>query len=85
IGRAYYIEKHDGKRGRMLWETVSPDLKEVENELNKIVENLNKEGVKQTRSKTKLSVYSDRRTGQVFVGWKGASGILRVQNFETPT
>lgn len=85
IGRAYYIEKHEGKRGRMLWETVSPDLKEVENELSKIVENLNTEGVKQTRSKTKLSVYSDRRTGQVFVGWKGASGILRVKNFETTT
>ncbi|MBU1312340.1 MAG: hypothetical protein KKE30_22665 [Gammaproteobacteria bacterium] len=31
----------------------------------------------------KLEVYKDRYTKQVFVGWKGSTGVLRVKNFDS--
>ncbi|WP_409934852.1 LPD5 domain-containing protein [Rheinheimera sp. MMS21-TC3] len=33
--------------------------------------------------KSKISVYSDRYTKQVYLGWKGSSGVLRIQEFDS--
>lgn len=35
------------------------------------------------QKQSKISIYSDRYTKQVYLGWEGGKGVLRIQNFDS--
>ncbi|SHG34508.1 hypothetical protein SAMN02745753_03743 [Marinomonas polaris DSM 16579] len=62
-------------------ETSLP-LESVEEAKKEILKRLNETKGK-VKVNQKLEVYKDRYTKQVFVGWKGSTGVLRVKNFDS--
>lgn len=56
-------------------------LEEAQAALAAEIEKLGTE--KGSKKQSKISAYKDRRTGEVYLGWKGATGILRLKDFET--
>ncbi|QUX96610.1 hypothetical protein C0J08_14915 [Marinomonas sp. CT5] len=62
-------------------ETSLP-LESVEEAKKEILKRLDETKAK-AKVNQKLEVYKDRYTKQVFVGWKGSTGVLRVKNFDS--
>ena len=76
--KLYHIRKgNDMRRLGDAYET----LEEVQAALATELEKLGTE--KRTKKQSKISAYRDRRTGEVYLGWKGATGVLRLKDFDT--
>jgi|GEM_PF-1445976 len=73
----YFITRN----GRTDYNNSSDKLSDVEAALEKIISK--EQSADKAGKQSNVSVYSDRYTKQVFLGWKGSSGVLRIQNFES--
>lgn len=58
-------------------ETIEDAKKELVSRLETPIDNV------KAKPQKKLGVYTDRYSKQVFVGWKGATGVLRVKKFDS--
>ena len=58
---------------------ASKTLSEVQQSLKAVIANLKPNT--STKRYSKVSVYIDRYTKKAFLGWKGASGVLRIKSF----
>jgi hypothetical protein len=72
----YFVEIN----GRTDYESASESLDEVKVNLRKIIKN---EGPITKGKKSKVSIFRDRYTKAVYLGWKGSSGVIRIQDFES--
>ncbi len=83
-GKRYSPSKtfyHISYKGKEQTSTASENLNDVQQTLDNLIADLNQNGVKEKQSN--IGVYQDRHTKQVFLGWKGSKGVLRIQNFDT--
>ncbi len=78
----YFIEKG----GRTDYRTASKSLEDVQAQYVELMNKLESaEKGKSAGRKSAIGIYSSRRTGKVFIGWKGASGVLQIKSgFDSP-
>jgi hypothetical protein len=75
----FNIEK---KGTRFNFDSAVETLEEAQKNLLTIIEAENKATTKKGKH-SKVSVYRNRTTGDTYLGWKGASGILKIKSFES--
>lgn len=72
--------------GRSNYDSASPSLEDVQAAYVELMNKLKPaEKGKGSGRNSAIGIYSNRRTGKVFIGWKGASGVLQIKNgFDSP-
>lgn len=81
--KVFYTPTH-GKTS--IHDLASDNKQEVQEALAQLIAreaNANRDSVGKKQSN--ISIYQDRQTRQVFLGWKGGSGVLRIQSFGSTT
>lgn len=74
----YFIERN----GRPVYDGASETLSDVQALLAKVIKAEQADGSNATSGKkSKISVYRDRYTKDVYLGWKGAAGVLKIKSF----
>lgn len=75
----YFIERN----GRPVYDGASETLSDVQALLTKVIkaEQADSSNVASGK-KSKISVYRDRYTKDVYLGWKGAGGVLKIKSFD---
>lgn len=75
----YFIERN----GRPVYDGASETLSDVQALLAKVIKAEQADGSNATNGKkSKISVYRDRYTKDVYLGWKGAAGVLKIKSFD---
>ncbi|ALS32687.1 hypothetical protein PTRA_a1480 [Pseudoalteromonas translucida KMM 520] len=75
----YFIERN----GRPVYDGASETLSDVQALLTKVVKAEQSDTSNATSGKkSKISVYRDRYTKDVYLGWKGAGGVLKIKSFD---
>lgn len=75
----YFIERN----GRPVYDGASETLSDVQALLTKVIKAEQADGSNATNGKkSKISVYRDRYTKDVYLGWKGAAGVLKIKSFD---
>lgn len=77
--KVFYTPSHGKTR---IYDLASDNKQEVQEALTQLIAreaNANRDSVGKKQSN--IAIYQDRQTRQVFLGWKGGSGVLRIQNF----
>ncbi|MBB1299228.1 LPD38 domain-containing protein [Pseudoalteromonas sp. SR41-7] len=78
----YFIERN----GRPIYDGASESLSNVQALLTKAIKADQADGSNATNGKkSKISVYRDRYTKDIYLGWKGASGVLKIKSFNDLT
>lgn len=78
----YFIERN----GRPIYDGASESLSDVQALLTKAIKADQADGSNATNGKkSKISVYRDRYTKDIYLGWKGASGVLKIKSFNDLT
>ncbi|WPJ21802.1 DdrB-like ParB superfamily domain [Pseudoalteromonas phage vB_Pun_Y3] len=78
----YFIERNS----KPVYEGASENLSDVQALLTKQVQaEQPSTGAGNGAKQSKISVYIDRYTKQSYLGWKGASGILKIKEFKNTT
>jgi hypothetical protein len=78
----YFIER----KSKPTYEGASENLSDVQALLAKQVQaEQSKAGEGNGAKQSKISVYIDRYTKQSYLGWKGASGVLKIKEFKSTT
>lgn len=75
----FNIEK---KGTRFNFDTATETLAEAQERLAEIIQAENESTTKKGKH-SKISTYLNRLTKEVYLGWKGASGILKIKTFKT--
>jgi len=74
----YFIERN----GRPVYDGASETLSDVQALLTKVIKADQADSASATSGKkSKISVYRDRYTKDIYLGWKGASGVLKIKSF----
>jgi len=74
----YFIERN----GRPVYDGASETLSDVQALLTKVIKAEQADSSSATSGKkSKISVYRDRYTKDIYLGWKGASGVLKIKSF----
>ncbi|MBE0418567.1 hypothetical protein EI165_00335 [Pseudoalteromonas nigrifaciens] len=74
----YFIERN----GRPVYDGASETLSDVQALLTKVIKAEQADSSNVTSGKkSKISVYRDRYTKDVYLGWKGAGGVLKIKSF----
>lgn len=75
----YFIERN----GRPVYDGASETLSDVQTLLTKVIkaEQADRSNVTSGK-KSKISVYRDRYTKDIYLGWKGAGGVLKIKSFD---
>lgn len=75
----YFIERN----GRPVYDGASETLSDVQALLTKVIKAEQADSSNVTSGKkSKISVYRDRYTKDVYLGWKGAGGVLKIKSFD---
>ena len=75
----YFIERN----GRPVYDGASETLSDVQALLAKVIKANQADASNATGGKkSKISVYRDRYTKDIYLGWKGASGVLKIKSFD---
>jgi len=75
----YFIERN----GRPIYDGASESLSDVQALLTKAIKADQADGSNATNGKkSKISVYRDRYTKDIYLGWKGAGGVLKIKSFD---
>jgi len=78
----YFIERN----GRPIYDGASESLSDVQALLTKVIKADQADGSNaKNGKKSKISVYRDRYTKDIYLGWKGASGVLKIKSFNDLT
>jgi hypothetical protein len=75
----FNIEK---KGTRFNFDTATETLAEAQENLAKLIDIENESTTKKGKH-SKISTYQNRLTKEIYLGWKGASGILKIKTFKT--
>lgn len=80
FGNGFIIERN----GRGDWNNITRTLEEAQDVLREKINALKPENSrKKSKATSKIELYRDRHTGQNFIGWKGSSKVLRIENVDT--
>ncbi|QWV06142.1 hypothetical protein KQ246_06995 [Pseudoalteromonas shioyasakiensis] len=79
--KTFYTIEKQGRRISL--DNAVETLEEAQKQLAEIIKIESQSTNRQARH-SKINVFRDRYTGQVYLGWKGASGVLKIQDFKTP-
>ncbi|PLT26675.1 LPD5 domain-containing protein [Pseudoalteromonas sp. MelDa3] len=75
----YFIERN----GRPVYDGASETLSNVQALLTKVIKAEQTDNANATSGKkSKISVYRDRYTKDIYLGWKGAGGVLKIKSFD---
>ena len=75
----YFIERN----GRPVYDGASETLSNVQALLTKVIKAEQADNANATSGKkSKISVYRDRYTKDIYLGWKGAGGVLKIKSFD---
>ncbi|MGR3982455.1 LPD38 domain-containing protein [Pseudoalteromonas sp. 1181_04] len=75
----YFIERN----GRPVYDGASETLSDVQALLAKVIKANQADASNATGGKkSKISVYRDRYTKDIYLGWNGASGVLKIKSFD---
>ncbi|MAD74578.1 MAG: hypothetical protein CML20_07295, partial [Rheinheimera sp.] len=75
----YFIERN----GRPVYDGASETLSDVQALLTKVIKAEQTDNANATSGKkSKISVYRDRYTKDIYLGWKGAGGVLKIKSFD---
>ncbi|BBW91794.1 hypothetical protein PS1M3_18810 [Pseudoalteromonas sp. PS1M3] len=78
----YFVERNS----KPIYEGASESLSDVQTLLSKQVVSEQAKGGKSNNGKqSNIGVYVDRYTKQSYLGWKGASGVLKIKEFKSTT
>lgn len=77
FGNGFIVERN----GRGDWDTVSKTLEEAQSKLRKKIKALKakSDASESSTKKSSLKLYQDRRSNELYIGWKGASKVIKVQ------
>ena len=75
----YFLERN----GRPVYDGASETLSDVQALLTKVIK-AEQDNISNSTSgkKSKISVYRDRYSKDIYLGWKGANGVLKIKSFD---